>query len=188
LSLNRRDCLGASLERRLGARGAGLMLFRLLAMSPDMVVRMPRALATKPASRDANFPFALSKQTEDAIAEEAQKGYNLLVVGLAKITASNAGFHPDVARAEKKASALRVWPMTFGVRRADRPREPSIRCGVTVTDYSDVVATRPHLSASRHFTVCRIVASSQSQSAAISRMTWSALLSPCSANAAIQFR
>jgi len=39
---------------------------------------------------------ARAKQTEVAIAEEAQKGYNLLVVGVAKITAPDSGFHPDV--------------------------------------------------------------------------------------------
>jgi nucleotide-binding universal stress UspA family protein len=44
---------------------------------------------------------ARAKPTEAAIAEEAQKGYNLLVVGVAKITAPDAGFHPDVERAAK---------------------------------------------------------------------------------------
>jgi nucleotide-binding universal stress UspA family protein len=67
----------------------------------ETIAAVERQTEDQQPTKAAVTSRATAKQADDAVAEEARKGYNLLFIGVAKITASNAGFHPDVERAAK---------------------------------------------------------------------------------------
>ena len=67
----------------------------------ETIAAVERQVEDQKPNKAALTTRATAKQTENAVAEEARKGYNLLVIGVAKITAPNARFHGDVERAAK---------------------------------------------------------------------------------------
>jgi len=94
---------------RIGRNATGRDEPRSGAESPEAAFRTAaEAMATIERQAEDQKPTkaavttrAAAKQTEDAIAEEARKGYNLLVIGIAKMTAPNANFHREVEHAAK---------------------------------------------------------------------------------------
>jgi Kef-type K+ transport system membrane component KefB/nucleotide-binding universal stress UspA family protein len=90
-----------------------------------------KATRTKPAKVDVTTRVAASG-TKDAVASEARKGYDLLLIGVEKTTAADGGFHREVARI---ASGFE-GPLAVVVARGDhlvRPMEAGFKILVAAT-------------------------------------------------------
>lgn len=75
---------------------------------------------------------ATEQRAEDAIAEEARKGYDLLVIGVENTAAPRGGFHDDIARVAKGFDG----PLAVVIARGphlERPADSGLRILVPIT-------------------------------------------------------
>ncbi len=65
---------------------------------PQDTIREADSGAKPPRRRSRSMARVQTAPTEEAVASEARKGYDLLVIGVEPVVAPEGGFHPEVAR------------------------------------------------------------------------------------------
>jgi Kef-type K+ transport system membrane component KefB/nucleotide-binding universal stress UspA family protein len=110
-----------------GSRGITTTVLHLGSGNPEAAVSAAIAATANPSSgrdgerRQAHVTLRTDAQpAESAVTREAQKGYGLLVLGIAKTVAPHGGFHEEIAR----IAALYDGPLAVVVARGPHVNAP----------------------------------------------------------------